>query len=155
MAHYIFTITFKSMNINRKLKLIQELPIHFALGIGPYDITNSKIEAQLYYTIEYHKKKYGDKGNNVTRPHLHGILKTNKYIGMGRQKTLFDYLSNHFGRTQLYLEEDQEELEGWWEYCSKDVNKNNEDYGIQHGHEAIPVTLQIVDIEDISSDEDL
>jgi len=143
------------MTVVKKFKLIEHLPQHFIAAIGPLSECN-RLKAQLFYTIEYHKKKYGDKGNNVTRPHVHGVLTTNKVFGQGLHQSIVDYFNRKFGRTEFYLQEDKEEVEGWKEYCGKDVNINNEMYDVQHGFDTMDLQLNVLtdyEIEQIDIDD--
>lgn len=147
--NYILTVTFKSMRQEKKWKIIDNFPqlISKALGIiwG-----RSKLEAVMHYTIEYHKKKHGEfKGyNNVTAPHIHGIISFNKCLSQQKQQEVYEFLSKYMGRTQFYLQEDFEEIEGWWEYCSKEVNANNEDYQRQHGFENVNIRMSYMSEDD-------
>jgi len=124
MPHYLFTITFDSLkSVKQKNKLIGLLYELHSLHINDY--------AELYYTVEYHKKA-DKKSNNYFRPHVHGILTTAKLVPRYKMDALIDALKTKYGNTQYSLQEDEDEVVGWREYCDKDIKFNEEYTKLKH-----------------------
>jgi len=122
MFNYLFTITFQShYTISDKLKLIEHFKNIFL---------NHQIYGELEYSIEYHKKK--NKSNNLFAPHLHGILTMPKQLPKYKFLTITDYIKRRYGRSQFFLQQDEEEVLGYREYMFKDVQQNNDMYAISH-----------------------
>lgn len=115
--NFLFTITFDNLkSYKSKSKLINNL----------YTFMNKHldIDGELFYTIEYHKKS-DKKTNNYTRPHVHGILFSRNHVKKSQLLNLTDDLKSTYGRIlQFALQEDQSEVDGWKQYCLKDVELN-------------------------------
>lgn len=115
--NYIFTVTFDSFKSLKKKEVL----------IGKfYELVQRYInkEGELFYTIEYHKKS-DKKSNNYFRPHLHGIMKIDGVCPRYMLENLVSNIKEKYGKIiQFQLQEDLEEVEGWREYCMKDVVDN-------------------------------
>lgn len=117
--HYLFTITFDNLkSIKTKTKLIDKLYSLFTFHIDD--------DAELYYTIEYHKKS-DHKSNNYFRPHVHGVLYCLTPPKTSTLECLIDNIKSKYGKIlQFSLQEDIDEVKGWLDYCEKDVKQNEE-----------------------------
>lgn len=147
MYSYIFTITFKGAYIYKQ---------KWKKCIKLYEYLNRylDVDGELAYSIEYHKRKLDGK-DNFTAPHLHGVLTTMKRIVPGKLEFLTDQLKKDYGRTQFFIQEDKEELQGWKDYVMKDVVKNEEHTGLQHYFVCHMVAKKNKkDIEDIFESDD-
>lgn len=115
--NYVFTITFDSLkSYKTKVKMIDNLYNLFSRHIDAH--------AELFYTVEYHKKS-DKKSNNYFRPHVHGILYSPNHLKLSSIRCLIDELKTSYGRMlQFSLQEDPDEVQGWKEYCLKDVDFN-------------------------------
>lgn len=129
--NYIFTITFKgNYTVKEKFQLIDRLKGFFSRG-------------RLIYTVEYHKK--ADKQtNNVCAPHIHGLLSCKRQIGKGKYENIQRNLLETYGRSQFFLQECKDEIDGWLEYCWKDVDMNDKNYEYNHS--------RIIDIDQENED---
>lgn len=112
---WVFTITMaNTISYKKKMNKISKLERFFKMF---------KYASKGFYTIEYHKKK--DKiSSNYFRPHIHGILYTDKMVEINR-KYVVGKLEDFYGRTQFELQEDPEQIETWIEYIQKEVEEND------------------------------
>lgn len=123
--NFLFTITFDNFkSYKTKCKLINNLPLLFQQRLN--------LDGELFYTIEYHKKS--DKiSNNYFRPHVHGVLYSRIKASRANLTNLTSDLKDKYGRIlQFALQEDQEEVIGWKNYCLKDVEANEKHTGMPH-----------------------
>lgn len=96
-------------------------------------------EYELFYCVEYHKKAAdkhkpkGQKRNNWFAPHVHGIITTH---GKCNHDNIIDYLKSNYGKKlDYYLKEDPEEVEGWKQYCQKELLFNETETKVPHKFE--------------------
>lgn len=142
MYHFIFTITFKSMQVKRKERLIRQLPDRVAYMLSVFNYKNPPT-VFIDYVIEYHAKKSfkGVKAdskqklheiNNVCAPHLHGVIVSDKYLSERFIDALRQHINSEYGRTELYFQENTDEVRDWYSYIQKYVTWNDEIYGREH-----------------------
>lgn len=111
---FAITITFLPYySPSEKFKLIEKLP---KLIVGK----------NAWYSIEYHKKP--DKTDNVLRPHVHMLLRQTLKCNVCNIQMMSQNLTRKFGRTEVKYLETQEDVEGWYEYINKDVDRLNSTY---------------------------
>jgi len=109
--NYPFTITFKgSYSAKQKWVLINNLKNFFRHG-------------NVFYTIEYHKKS-DKKTPNYLSPHIHGLYMMKRQISQVSYNNICNNLKEIYGRSQFTLQQDEEEVFGWLNYCMKEVVSN-------------------------------
>jgi len=123
--YYCFTLTFAHAKAALKFKRINRLPSIIQRILN--------IETEVFYSIEYHKKA-DRKSNNYTRPHIHGILKASR-LSTAQHFDVETYFKFNWGITQFAIQEDLEEVTGWLQYISKDIEENDNHFNglMKHG----------------------
>lgn len=144
MISYVFTFTFKSMTCREKFKLIDDFQDAMKRLVDSSSRSLKKThKANLYYAVEYHRRakhkhtvatsaKHLKTLQNVTAPHVHGRLVCRK-LPRDIEDNILRYFRDNWGRSQFSIQEDLEEIQGWDEYCQKEVAANDENYpGYNH-----------------------
>lgn len=133
---YLFTITFQSMTSNQKFAKIRRLHKFFMCRLRQ-DFTYG-------WAIEYHLRgkykgcKHFDSkdhlllAQNTSAPHVHGYIAIKKPLDRIELRHLITDLREYYGNTQFYIQQDQEEIDAWDDYCRKYVDWNNSLYDFEH-----------------------
>lgn len=136
--HYIGTVTFDpSRDYKRKVKLIERFPLFVSDTLKHTGNT----EYVLKYTIEYHKVGQED---DPEAPHIHFILSASNRLPKYRFTGMLNGLRQYYGRSQLFLATTMK-LAEWSKYIMKDVERNEQKFGLRHCYE---VTLYSVERDD-------
>lgn len=136
--YYCLTQTFAPMSLNEKVKHITSIGAYIATTIGCHS---------MYYTIEYHKKS-NKQDLNPFAPHLHGILMTDVPLRQETLKYLTQDLQHRMGKCSIYPQEDHEELNGWYEYCRKELPTSDARFNLRHEYKySVQLSKVITDID--------
>lgn len=131
--NYVFTITFKSMRVSKKFRLINNLNRYIN---EMFLFTRRRPNINLMFSVEYHfnnefknkKPKNIDElkqYNNIYAPHLHGVISSDVYLSETFIENLRQVFLRNYGRTQLFFQENPQEVISWLGYSQKNVSNND------------------------------
>ena len=122
LFYYQITITFKpTFKSSIKYDYISRMPQEIMKKLL------FKYDGELTLVVEYHKYTFGPLNgqNNVTRPHVHGVLQTTKPLSQYVITHMALMFKDKYGRSDFFPMEDEYTQIHWGEYILKDIEANN------------------------------